>query len=45
MSRTLLIIITLVVGAVLAVGGSVATSQLVGNSTPSNQAPFNYGNS
>jgi hypothetical protein len=43
MSRTLLIIVALVVGAVLAVGGSIATTQLVGNSTPSNQAPYNYG--
>jgi hypothetical protein len=42
-SRLVLIIISLVVGAVLAVGASVATSALVGSSTPSNQAPYNYG--
>jgi hypothetical protein len=43
MSRWLLVITALVVGAVLAVGGSIATTQLVGSSTPSNQAPYNYG--
>jgi hypothetical protein len=43
MSRMLLIITALVVGAVLAVGASFTTSALVGNSTPTNQAPYNYG--
>lgn len=44
MSRLVLIIISLVAGAVLAVGASVATSALVGSSSvPSNQAPYNYG--
>jgi hypothetical protein len=43
MSRMLLIITALVVGAVLAVGASFATSALVGNSTPTNQAPYHYG--
>ncbi len=44
MSRLVLIITSLVVGAVLAVGASVTTSALVGSSpTPSNQAPYNYG--
>ena len=45
MSRLLLIITALVVGAVLAVGASFTTTALVGNSgVPSNQAPYNYGN-
>lgn len=45
MSRLLLIITALVVGAVLAAGGAITTTQLVGNSAvPSNQAPFHYGN-
>ncbi|MGO8957314.1 MAG: hypothetical protein ACLQFR_08110 [Streptosporangiaceae bacterium] len=44
MSRIVLIITALVVGAVLAVGGSIATSALLGSSaTPSNQAPYSYG--
>lgn len=43
MARIWLIVITLVVGAVLAVGAAVTTTALVGNSTPSNQAPYNYG--
>jgi hypothetical protein len=44
MSRLLLIITALVVGAVLAAGAGITTSQLVGNSAvPTNQAPFNYG--
>ena len=44
MTRMLLIISALVVGAVLAVGASFTTSALVGNShVPSNQAPYNYG--
>jgi hypothetical protein len=43
-SRMLLIVTALVVGAVLAVGGSIATSALIGSSpTPSNQAPYSYG--
>ena len=45
MSRLVLLIISLVAGAVLAVGASVATSALVSTSSvPSNQAPYNYGN-
>jgi len=44
-SRLVLLIISLVAGAVLAVGASVATSALVSTSSvPSNQAPYNYGN-
>ena len=44
MSRVALIITALVVGAVIAVGGTVATSALIGSSaTPSNQAPYDYG--
>jgi hypothetical protein len=44
-SRLLLIITALVVGAVLAVGASFTTTAIVGNSgVPSNQAPYNYGN-
>ena len=44
MSRLLLIITALVVGAVLAAGASFATTALVGNnSVPSNQAPYSYG--
>jgi hypothetical protein len=43
MTRTWLIITALVVGAVLAVGASFTTTALVGNSTPSNHAPYNYG--
>ena len=44
MSRLLLIITALVVGAVLAAGAGITTSQLVGNSAvPTNQAPFNDG--
>ena len=46
MSRIWLIVTAVVVGAVLAVGASVTTTALVGNSgVPSNQAPYNYGNS
>jgi hypothetical protein len=46
MSRLLLIITALVVGAILATGGAITATQLVGNSNvPSNQAPYNYGNS
>jgi len=44
MSRLLLVITALVVGAVLALGASFTTTALVGNSNvPSNQAPYNYG--
>ncbi len=44
MSRVVLIITALLVGAVVAIGGSIATSALIGSSaTPSNQAPYNYG--
>jgi len=44
MSRLLLLITALVVGAALAVGAGLTTAQLVGNSSvPSNQAPYNYG--
>jgi hypothetical protein len=43
-SRLVLIITALVVGAVLAVAGAFTTTALVGNSNvPSNQAPYNYG--
>jgi hypothetical protein len=43
-SRLVLIITSLVVGAVLAVGATFATSALISASvTPSNQAPYNYG--
>lgn len=44
MSRIWLVVTALVVGAVLAVGATFTTSALVGSSTPSNQAPYNYGN-
>jgi hypothetical protein len=44
-SRIVLIITALVVGAVLAVGASVATSALAGSSVPSNRPPYNYGTS
>lgn len=43
MSRIVLVITALVVGAVLAVGASVATSALVGSSVPSNRPAYNYG--
>lgn len=44
MSRIVLIITSLVVGAVLAVGAAVAANAFIGSSaTPSNQAPYNYG--
>ncbi len=44
MSRIVLIVTALVVGAVLAVGASITTSALIGSApTPSNQAPYNYG--
>jgi len=42
-SRIALIITALVVGAVLAVGASVATSALVGSSVPSNRPAYSYG--
>jgi hypothetical protein len=42
-SRMVLIITALVVGAVLAVGASVATSAVVGSSVPSNRPAYNYG--
>ena len=45
MSRIWLIVTSLVVGAVLAVGATLTASALIGSSaTPSNQAPYNYGN-
>ena len=44
-SRIWLIVTALVVGVVLAVGATVTTTTLVGNSgVPPNQAPYNYGN-
>ena len=43
MSRIVLIIAALVVGAVLAAGGTITAGALVGRSVPSNQAPYNYG--
>jgi hypothetical protein len=45
MSRLMLIITSLVVGAVLAVGATFATTALVssGTSSPSNQSAYNYG--
>jgi hypothetical protein len=43
-SRMVLIITSLVVGAVLAVGATFATTALIGASvTPSNQSAYNYG--
>jgi hypothetical protein len=43
-SRLALIITTLVVGAVLAVGATYATTALVSSTvTPSNQTAYNYG--
>jgi hypothetical protein len=40
----MLIITSLVVGAVLAVGATFATTALIGAAvTPSNQAPYTYG--
>jgi hypothetical protein len=42
-SRTWLVMTALVVGAVLAVGASLTAVALVGNSVPSNQAPYSYG--
>jgi flagellar basal body-associated protein FliL len=43
-SHVSLIIVSLVVGAVLAVGAIFATTALVSSSvTPSNQAAYNYG--
>jgi hypothetical protein len=45
-SRTVLVITSLVVGAVLAIGATFATTALVTSSvTPSNQPAYNYGNS
>jgi hypothetical protein len=45
MSRMLLVITSLVVGAVLAVGATFATTALVTSAvTPSNQAATSYGN-
>jgi hypothetical protein len=39
-----LIITSLVVGAVLAVGATFATTSLISaGTTPSNQSPYNYG--
>ena len=45
MSRIVLIVTALVVGAVLAVGAAFTTTALVGNSSgvPANQAAYNYG--
>ena len=44
MSRLMLIITSLVVGAVLAFGATVATAALIGAGvTPSNQSAYNYG--
>lgn len=44
MSRLVLIITSLVVGAVLAVGATFATTALVTSTvTPSNQSAYNYG--
>lgn len=47
MTRLALIITSLVVGAVLAVGATFATTALVssGSTTPSNQSAYNYGGS
>jgi NADH:ubiquinone oxidoreductase subunit 3 (subunit A) len=43
-SRSVLVVTALVVGAVLALGSVFATSALVSSSqNPSNQAPYNYG--
>jgi NADH:ubiquinone oxidoreductase subunit 3 (subunit A) len=43
-SRLVLIITSLVVGAVLAIGVTFAASALISSApTPSNQAPYNYG--
>jgi ABC-type arginine/histidine transport system permease subunit len=43
-TRLMLIITSLVVGAVLAVGVIFATTALVSSTVaPSNQAPYNYG--
>jgi Protein of unknown function (DUF2613) len=43
-TRVTLIIVSLVVGAVLAVGAAFATTALVSSSvTPSNQPAYNYG--
>jgi len=44
-SRIVLIVTALVVGAVLAVGAAFTTTALVGNSSgvPANQAAYNYG--
>ena len=44
MTHVTLIIVSLVVGAVLAVGATFATTALVSSSvTPSNQSAYNYG--
>jgi Protein of unknown function (DUF2613) len=44
LSRLVLVITSLVVGAVLAVGATFATSALVSSTvTPSNQSAYNYG--
>jgi hypothetical protein len=43
-SRLVLIITSLVVGAFLAVGATVATAALIGASvTPTSQSPYTYG--
>jgi hypothetical protein len=43
-SRLVLIITALLVGAVLAVGATFAASALIASApTPSNQSPYNYG--
>jgi hypothetical protein len=43
-SKIVLIVISLIVGAVLAVGATFATSAIISKPpTPSNQAAYNYG--
>lgn len=44
MSRLVLIVVSLLVGAIVAVGATFATSAVLSRApTPSNQAAYNYG--